>query len=57
MKPSHERTPRNLNDCHFTHGYVSAPDNRPPRWADAAVTVLCTIGLVVTVPLVILGVL
>lgn len=27
MKPSHERTPRTLNDCTFTPGYVSSDFN------------------------------
>lgn len=56
MKPSHERTPRTLNDCHFQPGYMSAPD-RSPAWTDAAITVVGVLILVTVLPLIYLGVL
>lgn len=35
MKPSHLQTPRNMNDCHWTSGYISAP-SREPMWETIA---------------------
>lgn len=35
MKPSHLQTPRNMNDGHWTGGYVSA-SMREPTWETVA---------------------
>lgn len=50
MKPSHLQTPRTLNECHFTPGYVSAePEHKLTTLGHLAVTVA---GLLIIVVLV-----
>lgn len=49
MKNSHYQTPRTLNECHFTPGYISGPvasTNQGIGWLAVALT-LCAgfIGL------------
>lgn len=39
MKPSHTQTPRTLNECQFTPGYMSLND-REPLWERVAGYVL-----------------
>lgn len=41
MKPSHTQTPRTLNECQFTPGYISLTD-REPLWERVAGVVLAT---------------
>lgn len=41
MKPSHLQTPRNMNDCHWSSGYVSA--SLEPRWEKIAGIILATV--------------
>jgi len=42
MKPSHLQTPRNMNDCHWSSGYISA-SSREPRWETIAGYILATV--------------
>lgn len=49
MKPSHLQTPRTLNECHFTPGYITARSmgyrvSRLEKWADVGLAVV--IGVV-----------
>lgn len=45
MKNSHVKTPRTLNECHFTPGYQSLT-NREPLWERVAGYALAlTIGI------------
>lgn len=32
MKPTHSRTPRTMDECHFTPGYTSGPAYRRPAF-------------------------
>lgn len=42
MKPSHTQTPRTLNECQFTPGYMSLT-NREPLWERIAGVALATV--------------
>lgn len=43
MKQSHFTTPRTLNECHFTPGYVSHSSQDEPLWERIAGYVLVLI--------------
>ncbi len=44
MKPSHLQTPRSLDECNFTPGYVSYDyDDDGPTWTGMAVRSLAAI--------------
>lgn len=32
MKDSHLKTPRTINECHWTPGYESIPSDKEPLW-------------------------
>ena len=40
MKDSHLKTPRTLNECHWTPGYQSVPSDKEPLWEVVAGYVL-----------------
>lgn len=47
MKPSNLTTPRTLNECHFTPGYVTHYAEPEPNWMDVLFAVLIGVGLAV----------
>lgn len=57
MKPSHFQTPRTLAECHFQTGYRCAEPDRFAELGHALVGWCAGLGLLVLVPLVLMGVL
>jgi hypothetical protein len=43
MKDSHLKTPRTLNECHWTPGYESIPSDKEPLWEVIAGYVLAVV--------------
>lgn len=43
MKDSNFKTPRTLNECHWTPGYQSIPNDKEPIWEIVAGYVLATV--------------
>lgn len=56
LKQSHFTTPRTMAECHFQTGYRSAAPDRFAELGHWALNIITVLGLVVLVPLVVMGV-
>ncbi len=58
MKPSHLRTPRNLDECQFQTGYRCAERRDPiAEMGHVVLNFFCAVGLVAVLALIVSGVL
>lgn len=56
LKPSHYRTPREISECWFTTGYRSAEPSGFAELGHWVLNVCTVVGIVVLIPLVVMGV-